>query len=409
MPSSVKCSCSFIRKRIAAMLLWSMMVPAILDAQSMPVPPGWTMQQKSDTFFLRPNNTGNHLYSYVIFPVSDMHGDAIKTWAGKMIGSDLPLIGSSNDPFQIIPVTANMYSSSYTAKDLTGKPIELSYLIHQGVDGKARIARIVADPDKSFYLSYLNVSVRHFMELVKSTNGKIAVSSPSSGTNTGKKKVSIDEIKAAPGKGLKAAEMEGIYINLETGVGVGGFPTQEYNPYLLLKDKSIYKRLLNDPFQLDVQRSKELEPEQWGTWRSAGNDIIVNWKDGKQYTWKVWHKTLPAENGTRLNGYYRSIGGGGSIAAGGDVITFSSDGITFFEDGRYVRGKSSGASAAGSGPYGTWSGSAKSSGTYQVAGNKIILKDDNGKQNELAFYFFPDKNKQRSNDVIGIGGNVYSR
>lgn len=65
--------------------------------------------------------------------------------------------------------------------------------------------------------------------------------------------------------------------------------------------------------------------------------------------------------------------------------------------------------AESAGPYGSHSGKTNSSGTYSVSGNRIVLKENNGGTTELAFYFFPDKNKQRSNSAIGIGNNVYSK
>ena len=422
MVNSIKPSCfrkhTLLLQRIVTVLS-GMVFSLTLCAQQVAVPAGWIKQQLADTVQLKPSGSGNRLYTYTVFPLTSITGDGMSNWAKKMIMNDLPAVGTTTDPVLLNKVIEHIYSSNYSAKDKWGKPIVLSYLIYETSDGKGRIARVIADPDKTFYMPYLNTSVRHFMAMAKesglsgSTESRKASTersgtAASSGNVSGRNKIPVDQIRAAPDKGLAASEIDGIYINLETGVGIGGYPIQEYNPYLLLQDHSIYKRLLLEPQQLDAKRSKELEPDQWGTWKRSGDNIIVNWNNGKNNTWSVWHKTLPAGKGTRLSGYYRSIGGGGSLATGGDVITFSSDGITFFADGKYVRGKSSGAAAGGSGSYGTGSRSSKSSGTYSISGNKIVMKDDAGAVSELAFYFFPDKNKQPS-DVIGIGNDVYSK
>ena len=396
-------------------LLSLLVFPALLHAQHVTPPVGWNMRQQSDTFILTPPGIANRLYTYTIFPAGNTHGANISQFTQELIRADLPAIGSTTDTYKLNPVVDQLYSVTYELKDKNGKPVALSYIIYEGDNGNAQVARIVTENNKAFYSPYLKTSLQHFMKLVnwKKNSGKGNAGSEKKEKEkkyTPKKpKVSLAQITAAPGKGLKAADIEGIYINLESAFGVGGFVTQEYNPYLLLKDKSIYKRVHIDPLQLDVQQSKLLEPDQWGTWSRSGNKIIVNWNSGKPSTWSTFHKTLPATNDTKLNGYYRTIGGGGNVAFGGDVITFSQDGITFFENGKYVRGKSSGAMAESDGPYGSHSSKTNSSGTYSVSGNRIILKENNGATTELAFYFFPDKNKQRSNSAIGIGNNVYSK
>ena len=389
--------------------------PVLLHAQKIMPPPGWNMRQQADTLILTPPGLTNRLYTYTIFPSANTNGANISQFTQQLIRTDLPAIGSTTDAFKLNPVVDQLFSVTYELKDKNGKPIALSYIIYEGEGGAAQVARIVTENNKVFYSPYLKTSLQHFMKMVNwkknsaNENARHPNKVKEKKYTPKKPKISLAEITATPGKGLKAGDIEGIYINLESTFGVGGFVTQEYNPYLLLKDNSIYKRVHIDPLQLDVHKSKALEPDQWGTWSRSGNKIIVNWNSGKPSSWSTFHKTLPATNDTKLSGYYRTIGGGGNVAIGGDVMTFWQDGITFFNNGKYVRGRSRGVMSEDAGPYGTHSSKTNSSGTYSISGNKIVLKEDNGATNELAFYFFPDKNKQLSNSAIGIGIHVYSK
>jgi hypothetical protein len=201
-------------------------------------------------------------------------------------------------------------------------------------------------------------------------------------------------------KDLKGPQIDGIYIHLSYTLGYGGGVVMKYDPYLLLKDGTIYRNLLKPPKELDIEKSRQAEPKMWGRWQKSGNSIIVEWHDGKRETWdKHWHIARPARKAERLKGRFSSMTGGGNTAMGGTFSIAVFNDYAFSDDGRFTRGGAVGAtdtSLAAGGKTG------ESRGTYVIDDYTIELRLDNGKVERLVFYFYPD-----SDDVIGIGNKVF--
>ncbi|QHT65594.1 hypothetical protein GXP67_02410 [Rhodocytophaga rosea] len=207
-----------------------------------------------------------------------------------------------------------------------------------------------------------------------------------------------DEVQAAS-KVVDVPGAEGIYLHLEYTMGVGGFLYPEYRPYLLFKDGSIYQNLDTSIDKLDVAKSKQQEPKEWGTWEKKGNEFSITWSDGDTETWgeDEWFTTQAATAGEKIKGSYESISGGGNVAFGGDVMIFSATTISFDGD-KFTYESTGGGSTSNLTAY----SSQDKAGTYELKGNSIILKFNNGAVEKKFFYFYPD-----GKDVFGIGTRYY--
>lgn len=222
-----------------------------------------------------------------------------------------------------------------------------------------------------------------------------ALSSPPPGRATGQERRIRERPVPANGNGLSESQIEGIYLHISYNLtGIGGSVQLSYPPYLLLKDGTIHRRLKTSPADLDVAKSREAEPEQWGRWEKRGTSIIVQWNDGRRETWdKYWYIARPAKKTDRLKGVYGYITGGGSTTVAAAVN------IQFSDDGSFVR---KGVVSDLNNALYTYNKS-DSSGTYILDGYTIELRYANGKTERHLFYFYPD-----SNNAIGIGQQAYT-
>ncbi|NJK43580.1 MAG: hypothetical protein HC933_04300 [Pleurocapsa sp. SU_196_0] len=113
----------------------------------------------------------------------------------------------------------------------------------------------------------------------------------------------------APGQGLKPAQIDGVYLKLETGFDGWGNMETGYNTYLFLKDGWVYNDPDEPPSDLDVVASKSLESNRWGRWERRGGQVLIRWNDepGKTraYAQKEWVRAQPAQPGLRLEGTYK--------------------------------------------------------------------------------------------------------
>jgi hypothetical protein len=200
---------------------------------------------------------------------------------------------------------------------------------------------------------------------------------------------------------LKESDIQGVYLHLEYGYGMG--VTIEYNPYLLLKDGSVYKNLDSSPTDLDVARSKQTEPTKWGTWKINSKTLSIQWNDGKSNSWdKNWFKAFAAKPGDNLNGTYQSLSAGGNTSVGGDVITVAFDNISFLPNGKFSQGKGAGASSSDT----ATSSQNSASGTYKLNNYTIEFNYEDGRVVRKMFYFYPEKDK-KTDETIAIGNSNF--
>ena len=221
-----------------------------------------------------------------------------------------------------------------------------------------------------------------------------------------------DEKKApivSPGQELKPNYVEGVVIHEKYGYGVGGMVSIEYEPYLLLKDGSIFRDPRMSPYDLDVKTSKQKQPDKWGTWKLQGKTLVVQmaekgvmktneWKD------KKWYWTRPAAKDEIINGSFISMSGGGNTIVGGTTLIAVSSNIRFNSKGQFTHATSADATSGGADANSAIYSQADKAGTYKLDGYTIELYYNNGQIAKALFYFFPD-----SKDTFGMGGRTYTK
>ncbi len=197
------------------------------------------------------------------------------------------------------------------------------------------------------------------------------------------------------------AALEGVYLNQSTGFGVGGMMTIEFDAYAVFKDGSITSDITVLGGQSDARNSKK-----WGRWQRAGNGFSVTWNSGKtsNLSGSTFYKTFPANAGETLSGMYRSVGGGGNTALGGNTMVVDASNLTFFPDGRFEASSAKGGSAPGV----ATSARSASSGTYRLDGHTIEMRYGDGRVVKTGFYFYPAKGLKETK-AIGIGNRDYSK
>lgn len=118
-------------------------------------------------------------------------------------------------------------------------------------------------------------------------------------------------VSAGVNKGIKPAQIDGVYLEQNTGFGVGGMMIIRYDPVLMLKDGWAYDGWMLTPADLDVKLSKKLEPKSWRRYERKGDQIRIQESDGQWSKFEKWSKVEPARPGDKLRGTFSSISGGG--------------------------------------------------------------------------------------------------
>lgn len=159
--------------------------------------------------------------------------------------------------------------------------------------------------------------------------------------------VPLQRVLTAPGQGIPDRDLAAIVIHGEGNHSNGS--TWEEDVRFLLRDGSAYRRTEMPPDQLAVTPSRQLEPQRWGRWRSAGKgyEMQVQDDDGRPAgDWQAvkHHAVRPWPAGTRLDGYFSRSSFHGNLFTGS---TSSTRGIRFTPDGRFERSHSSLSSAGG--------------------------------------------------------------
>jgi hypothetical protein len=202
--------------------------------------------------------------------------------------------------------------------------------------------------------------------------------------------------------------IEGVYLHLEYGFGVGGMMTSNYEPYVFLQDGTVTDDLDFYPTSnVDMQTWRTRRPRAWGRWTKNSAAIAITWNDArrKPERWDKWFNAKPGPPGFTLNGFYRSIGGGGNTALGGDVIVAAWKNVEFSADGTVTSGGGSGGTSGGGG---TGVGVTASSrdvrqrARYHIEEYAIELEYTAGRKEVRWFYRYPD-----GDDVVGIGNGTY--
>lgn len=387
---------------------------SLFSQTALPPIPGWAMQENGGQYKFTPPE-GN--FEYDVMPVQKEQVDNFMEWIKALSAKDLPASGYSaplSSPAPIAKYVQKAVTYSVMVNDKQNKRWGVMYFAYQFNGNEIRYGKVIWIPGSQG--TALNTAFRHFATLMKQETGANTAKSADAETGTRTtattrpKNSRLPSPTTAPGKGLSPPEISGVMLHSETGIGVGGMVLILWKPFVFLKNGTMYAYPDINPYDLDVPKSKQQEPEKWGTWKINGKIVTVtrgskNGTPSKVEEWKSgwWAWASPAGANEKLNASFNSLSGGGNTAMGGSTMTVSSSNITFNNNGQFTYESTGGGSYSGSGANVTAYSSKNKAGTYKLDGFSIELKYNNGTTTRQCFYFF-DNDKR----VFGIGNRAYT-
>ncbi|MEO3405443.1 hypothetical protein AAFN85_16150 [Mucilaginibacter sp. CAU 1740] len=392
-----------------------LLFPVLLFSQTSITPiPGWNMKEIGGQYKFTPPD-GN--LEYDIMPLKTEPVNDLMEWIKVFSVKDLPASGYSGPLVSPAPIAKYIQSAAtYTvmATDQQNKKWGLIYIAYKLPNNAIRYAKVKWSPGTQG--TSLKIATGHFAALMKqeTQSGTAKATVSDAGTQRPATTKSTNSRPAspttAPGKGIPKSDIAGLALHSETGIGVGGMVLIVWRPYLLLKDGTMYQNPDISPYDLNVAKSKQQEPEKWGTWKLDGKIITVkrgskNGVQEKPEEWKNgwWDWAMPAFSNEKLNASYNSLTGGGNTAMGGGTMTVSSTDITFNNNGQFTYESTGGGSFNGPGANVTAYSSKNKAGTYKLDGYSIELNYNNGNTTRQSFYFFSSDKK-----VFGIASRAYT-
>ncbi|MEM7767962.1 MAG: hypothetical protein AAF253_10810 [Pseudomonadota bacterium] len=219
---------------------------------------------------------------------------------------------------------------------------------------------------------------------------------------------SVSRPKSAGGAGkLTVAHT---VFDLDYVGGVGGFTYPEYTPVYLLADGRACRCTEVAPTALTEADYARQSRADTGTWTQAGGGFEIRYRDGskpERVKASLAKPTAPPA-ATALRGRYRSIGGGGSVALGGGVMTANVEDLTFYADGSF----SEQSFRSGSAPGGVGWSKRGTAGTFNLDGAVLTLDYRDGRQVQTSVYY--SSKRKRTADfgqmgVLWIGGEGFKR
>lgn len=372
---------------------------------------GWKQQVQGARYIFTPGEESQSNFTYEVMPLEKNIDAELGGWLNKTAMNTIQEAGCSI-PASATPQQRTLQSvhifGTY-AEDKAGKVKNFFLLAYRKPDNTVRYARIIYSGSPKN--TNLTPAIGHFAELAKQEGVPVnSDKTVSSSDNKQKETTTTKQQKTtpvtAPGQGLKPAEIKGVVINGETGIGVGGMVIIEYRPYLLLQNGTIYRYPTVAPYDLDVAASKIAEPNRWGTWKQEGKTLTVTLPEKgvmKTEQWKSgWFFAKPPIANEKIKGVFMTIGGGGNTAMGGNTMIVISNNINFNDKGQFTMKKVAGGSNTDFDVSTSTYSNSNAAGTYKLNGYSIEMRYNNGQVVRKLFYFYPD-----SRDAFGIGDDAY--
>lgn len=184
----------------------------------------------------------------------------------------------------------------------------------------------------------------------------------------------------AQGAGFDAGRAYNVCLVKGVKTGVSGMRLPVWRPYLLLKDGSAYENPRLPPESIVAASSRQGEVGQRGEWTQQGSGVALNMASRDPMS--SAQCVPPSPSGMTLQGSYKHVGGGGTIAGGGQASFMRSDRYRFSTDGSFRSESSSGLMSPGASAV-SETGHA---GHYQIHDYSIALRYDDGTEATLFFY-----------------------
>ncbi len=251
--------------------------------------------------------------------------------------------------------------------------------------------------------------------------------------STGRRRVSVnaDDVRTAPNAGVRLADIVGVYQPSDLRFNPMSLLYEpDETTYLVLNDGWLHDNLMASPHDLNVERSRRLEPQRWHRWRRRGSAFEVQRFDeyGRPSDrWEVKRLTRRAPVGARrLAGTFSTtasataglMGGGGAVSVGTTSWTFRANGTfswtnftRIYASNTTGTGDGGATIAAGGAMIGPGGASASSvgggedGGTYTTDGYTLELRTRNGTVFRFPIFSW-DTAKYR--DYLVINGTTYA-
>jgi hypothetical protein len=174
------------------------------------------------------------------------------------------------------------------------------------------------------------------------------------------------------------AKIDSFGFDTRMTMGVGGFMTQDVYPVVLFRNGEALKDVKGLSYAGGLEAHRRDKPQSWTRWQRSGGKVQLETSKGwKALPFSATYQTLPSQ--FRLDGTYRSLSGGGTVAIGGGASVAAWRNYTFFSDGRVMRDGGAGSSVSGSGSSVVTSSVAPNQrGRYQVDGLVLRINYDDG-------------------------------
>jgi hypothetical protein len=397
------------------------------DAQTPPVPAGWRASTAGPNATYQPENLpAGKSFVLTIPPPQSLGGQTLASWFTAQVLADLQHRGAQaqiGNP-QSNPDGTLLLLVPYT--DHGGQSWIAVYAAAAGPNG-AQFCSMISNLPPQEMKTYIRSGATIFGETVKQASEH---TSPSSSTDRSQSASSAapghsggSTPMAAPPSGDLHVPIAGIFHEGRGMTTATGYQYVE-SVDLLLTDGWEYSGLTRPSEDLNVEASKQSEPQKWHHWRQQGGTYYL--EVNGRWTKLDGDLVRPLESGSSLRRNLVHRNAQTFVGMGGTIGT---DRISFYPDGHFERsanvlagsgtvqasgGFSAGASSAtgrngtSSSSSGTYSGSSGSvtarsnrsttagagaaTGKYKVSGYTLELDCADGQvQRFLAFYPFPGK------------------
>lgn len=211
------------------------------------------------------------------------------------------------------------------------------------------------------------------------------------------------------------AKVEGVYFRSLAGIGAGGMVIMRFAPTIFFKDGTFYET--DDPAleDVDLAASKAASPNRWGRWSRQGDRFTLTDAKGRSNVYPLQagnlFKAFPA-SAAALTGSYKTVGGGGNAAVGGDVMIATQNRFNFLPGGVYTTQRSAGASNSGAstGVGSTLAARTAGEGRFTADRYTITLEGHDGRRERRFFAFGSRKSPaQLDTGLLFIGDTAYTR
>jgi hypothetical protein len=199
--------------------------------------------------------------------------------------------------------------------------------------------------------------------------------------------------------------IEAFAFDTRTSIGVGGFVGLDVYPVVLFRDGTALTDVKGLGFEGGLNAHRSANPRRWTRWRREGGKIEVQKTDGwRKLAFQAAYSTLPAD--FRLNGRFRRLSGGGTVAVGGTASVAVVSDYQFAPDGSVIRNGSVGASSReGGASVVTSTISPDKRGRYRIDGITLHMRFDDGSEERRILVTDPASPK----GAIWLDGRGYAR